>query len=275
MNTISSPKISILHMTQKQSLGYLLLTFLLVGLLAACASPEPAAPTAEPTPTAEAEPEETDEIDEAEAAEAEAEAAATPPVTEEPAEDDEPNGDEAASPSNGTATTTPLVVDAPPADCELESNLDLAGYMDIEERMGCAIDIAHFNPIAINEFGEGPDYDRFMLWFSSENNIYVLFPNGEYEVFPDEWEEGDPTFTCNPLEEEADSPPLPRRGFGKLWCENPEIQEALGFVEHEERLCQHSVEQRFEKGRLVACFEPASVRYFRILDDGTWDVTLQ
>lgn len=206
------------------------------------ATTEPEAEIVEPTPTP---------IDEGEAA------AETPSVP------------------NGTATRTPLVVDESPTDCEIESNLDLAGYMDIEERMGCARDIAKFDPVAINEFGDGPDFNRFMLWFGSEGNIYVLLPDGTYDVYPDEWQESDPTFTCNPLESEADSPPLPRRGFGKVWCEQPELQEILGFVEREERLCQHAVDQPFESGRLVACFEDASVRYFRILYDGTWDVTLQ
>ena len=43
----------------------------------------------------------------------------------------------------------------------------------------------------------------------------------------------------------------------------------------EERLCQHSVLQRFSSGRLLACFEDATIRYFRILDNHTWDVVVQ
>jgi hypothetical protein len=141
--------------------------------------------------------------------------------------------------------------------------------------MGCALEAAQFDPVAINEFGDGPDYNRFMLWSSSEGTIYVLLPGGAWEVYADEWQEGDPTFTCNPLESEPDSPPLPRRGFGKLWCEMPELQTTMGTIDREERLCQHTVDQRFEEGRLIACFEDATIRYFRLLDDGTWDVTLQ
>jgi len=33
--------------------------------------------------------------------------------------------------------------------------------------------------------------------------------------------------------------------------------------------------QRFERGRLLACFEDATIRYFRLLDDGTWDLQMQ
>jgi hypothetical protein len=70
------------------------------------------------------------------------------------------------------------------------------------------------------------------------------------------------------------SPPLPRRGFGKLWCTADGLQDKMGTIDREERLCQHTVVQRFEKGRLLACFEDATIRYFRLLDDGKWDMMM-
>jgi hypothetical protein len=130
-------------------------------------------------------------------------------------------------------------------------------------------------PIAINEFGPGPEFDRFMLWFSHESQIYVLLPDGTWRIYVDTWRESDPTFTCNPLGGRPTSPPLPRRGFGKLWCTVTELQEVMGTVMKEERLCQHAVLQRFARGRFLACFEDATVRYFRLLDDGSWDVLVQ
>jgi hypothetical protein len=174
-------------------------------------------------------------------------------------------------------TAIPLEADASSGDCEIESNLDLVGYPDLEKRMGCATEPATFDPIAINEFGPADQpTNRFMLWFSNEKNIYVLLPDGTYQIYKDTWDEAtDPTYPCNPLGGEEDSPPLPRRGFGKLWCSQPELQSILGTVPREERLCQYSVVQRFETGRLLACFEDATVRYFRILDNGTWDLQVQ
>ena len=32
--------------------------------------------------------------------------------------------------------------------------------------------------------------------------------------------------------------------------------------------------QPFEQGRMVACFEDATIRYFRLLNDGTWDLEI-
>lgn len=176
---------------------------------------------------------------------------------------------------NGTtAIFTPLEVDEG-IQCDIESHIDLAGYPDLEQVLGCPTGQARTDPVAINEFGEGPEFNRFMLWFSDSRQIYVLFPDGTWQAYDDTWEEGEPTFSCNPLEGEPDSPPLPRRGFGKLWCSQPELQEVLGTVPREERLCQHSVTQPFASGRLLACFEDATIRYFRILDDNTWDVVVQ
>ncbi len=177
--------------------------------------------------------------------------------------------------ANGsTAVFVPLEVE-PGIGCEIESHIDLAGYPNLEDLLGCPTEAALLDPIAINEFGEGPEFDRFMLWFSHEDLIYILFPDGRWQSYADTWEESEPTYPCNPLGGEPDSPPLPRRGFGKLWCSDPQLQEIMGTVPKEERLCQHSVLQRFAGGRLLACFEDATIRYFRILDNHTWDVVVQ
>lgn len=184
-----------------------------------------------------------------------------------------PAADAVSAANTPEATVTlPSTVEA--TACAVESNLDLAGYPNLEETMGCALEAASRDPVAINEFGTGPDYDRFMLWFSTTQEIYVLLPDGTWQAYPDTWQEGEPEILCNPLEGPDASPPLPRRGFGKLWCSVPEVQSAMGGIEREERLCQHVVSQEFERGRLVACFEDATIRYFRILSNNQWDVVM-
>lgn len=158
--------------------------------------------------------------------------------------------------------------------CTVDYELDLAGYPDLKAQMGCALSQATTNPVAINEFGKGPDYNRFMLWFSDTRQIYVLLADHSWQAYNDTWQEGQPEFSCNPLTVAPKSPPLPRRGFGKLWCAVDGLQQKLGTIDREERLCQHTVVQRFEKGQLLACFEDATIRYFRLLNDGTWDLMM-
>lgn len=179
--------------------------------------------------------------------------------------------------ASSTITTTVAVtaVDAAAMTaCTQEADIALANYPDLQKLMGCALNPAIFDPVAINEFGTGPDFDRFMLWFSHEGQIYVLRPDKSWQTYPDTWTEDQPTFACNPLGGEPTSPPLPRRGFGKLWCEDAELQTVMGSVAKEERLCQHTVLQPFQKGRLLACYEDATIRYFRVMDDQSWDQVL-
>lgn len=156
-------------------------------------------------------------------------------------------------------------------NCRIDTSLDLIGYPDLNESMGCAIAEASNGDIAINEFGLGPDFDRFMLWLSNTREIYVLLPNETWQTFLDTWTEEEPEILCNPLGvDPPTSPPLPRRGFGKLWCTVNELQELMGEIIKEERLCQHTVTQRFEEGVVIGCFEDATIRYFRILNNGGW-----
>lgn len=172
--------------------------------------------------------------------------------------------------------TTPITAAgvAAATPCTQEADIALANYPDLQVLMGCALGPALFDPVAINEFGPGPDFDRFMLWFSHELQIYVLRPDKSWQAYPDNWTEDQPTFACNPLDGEATSPPLPRRGFGKLWCEEAGLQELMGMVMREERLCQHTVLQPFQNGRLLACYEDATIRYFRVMNGGSWDQVL-
>ena len=191
--------------------------------------------------------------------------------------------DQASTPAAGATLTSPApgltaTVSEPTVveegNCAVESDLDLAGYPGSLAEMGCALEGAVNDAVAINEFGEGPDYNRFMLWFSNELQIYVLFPDQTWQAYLDTWSEGQPELSCNPLSVPPTSPPLPRRGFGKLWCSVDGLIDKMGTIDREERLCQHTVVQRFERGRLLACFEDATIRYFRLLDDGTWDMVM-
>lgn len=156
----------------------------------------------------------------------------------------------------------------------MDYDMDLAGFSDLYLRMGCPISESSYDPVAINEFGDGPDYDRFMLWFSSEHQIFVLFPEQTWQSYRDTWDESQPELSCNPLAAPPTSPPLPRRGFGKLWCSVDSLQQQLGLTDREERLCQHAVVQTFERGRMLACFEDATIRYFSLLNDGTWQLLI-
>lgn len=171
-----------------------------------------------------------------------------------------------------TPTVSVLTVDQEGSLCDLDYDLDLAGYPNLYRTLGCPVAESSSAPVAINEFGKGPGYDRFMLWVSERRQIYVLLADWSWQAYRDSWEEGQPELSCNPLEVSPSSPPLPRRGFGQLWCSVAGLQQALGLIEREERLCQHAVMQPFERGELLACFEDATIRYFTLFSEGTWQL---
>jgi hypothetical protein len=71
-----------------------------------------------------------------------------------------------------------------------------------------------------------------MMWLSPTNQIWVMIlgeeGSGQWKVFEDTFEEGDPE--DDPTMEVPDGKMQPTRGFGKLWRDNPDIREALGWA---------------------------------------------
>ncbi|MBK8050548.1 MAG: hypothetical protein IPK16_27655 [Anaerolineales bacterium] len=123
------------------------------------------------------------------------------------------NGSDVASAlvTTNTAVSVPDVIENDGA-CSVEYDLDLAGYPDLLQKMGCALGEASNDEVGIDEFGKGPDYDRFMLWFSEDKQIYVLFPDQSWQAYNDTWAEDQPEFACNPL----NVPPPPLRCPGAV-----------------------------------------------------------
>jgi hypothetical protein len=84
--------------------------------------------------------------------------------------------------------------------------------------------------IAQQDFEHG-----YMLWISATQQIWVLFnvpennfQAGEWQSYPDTFVEGEPEIDPNL------NPPVgkyqPKRGFGKLWRNTPEVKERLGWA---------------------------------------------
>lgn len=233
----------------------------------------PREPTPESTPTANAIIAHTPTP--GESASTESEIASSGNVTTSEPLDTQPITTTDSAAATEVADLSSATVETHQSTCTQDIALDLAGhpqYSNLSQQMGCPEEGVSFEPVAINEFGSGPDYDRFMLWYSTDRQIYVLSPDGRWQVFVDSWTEEDEEIQCNPLGLAGTSPPIPRRGFGKLWCNNEAIRSAMGTIDREERLCQHSVTQKFQNGQMLGCFEDATIRYFQILADGTWDM---
>jgi hypothetical protein len=158
-------------------------------------------------------------------------ATATPTQTETPTKD-------TPTPSD-TPTPTITLTPEPTPDCAVKPAGEFAAlWEDYNVELGCPL---YPTPKAIQD-AEQPFENGHMFWREDLRHIYVVYEQGPLEgtwqAFVDEWEEGDPDYSCA-----APPPPpereQPKRGFGLVWCKlggtDAEIgwalEEELGFFE--------------------------------------------
>lgn len=103
-----------------------------------------------------------------------------------------------------------------------------------------------------------------MFWRDDTDVIYVLFKDGTWQQFADTWHAGDPETDPSLV------PPAglyqPRRGFGKLWRENPLVRSQLGWATTEERGFTGSL-QPFQNGLMIYSNQ---LGIYALCNDGRW-----
>ncbi|RME76309.1 MAG: hypothetical protein D6784_06165, partial [Chloroflexi bacterium] len=108
------------------------------------------------------------------------------------------------------------------------------------EALGCPVGAAQVT-MATQDFERGR-----MFWRSDTATIYVFAGDQPLGRFADTWDDSQPAYTCpeaGPLE----TPPTPQRGFGKVWCTEPEVRQRLGWAVSGETAFE-AVVQEFETG---------------------------
>lgn len=103
-----------------------------------------------------------------------------------------------------------------------------------------------------------------MLWRGDTDLIYVLTHDGRWMSYPNEWREGAPEFSC------GDPDPLttPVRGFGRVWCDHPDIRQALGPVTAAEIGDNAAVVQDFVNG--IILIAPFGDPFVLVGESGVW-----
>lgn len=94
-------------------------------------------------------------------------------------------------------------------------------FFAADEPEVCPLNEAVTQPAAWQPFERGS-----MLWRSDTGEIYVLLDEGSVSIYEDTWQEGE-TFDV------GDAPAgfvAPLRGFGKVWAENTDLQDLLGWA---------------------------------------------
>ncbi len=155
-----------------------------------------------------------------------------PPTEVPPTVKPSPTEPQPTVPPTPTWTPTP----GPTPDCSFEPEGEFAElWQEYKSQLGCPL---YPTPVTIQD-AEQPFENGHMFWRADLRHIYVVYEQGPLvgtrKVFLDEWEEGDPDYSC------AATPPdelvQPKRGFGQVWCKlgGPEadigwaLEEELGF----------------------------------------------
>jgi len=126
--------------------------------------------------------------------------------------------------------------------------------------LGCPVGDAQASLAAQQSFERG-----HMIWREADKTIFVLYSDGVWRSYADNWQEGMPELSCE------GTPPsglyLPKRGFGLVWCTERGVREGLGWALDQEYGV--TIEwQAFERGEMLTTAEEGSV--YVLFADGSF-----
>jgi hypothetical protein len=132
-------------------------------------------------------------------------------------------------------------------------------YPTVRDRLGCPVELELNTESAEETFIGG-----YMFWRGDLRLVYALYNDGTWQSFVDTWLDGDLEWDTTIV------PPAgyyqPKRGFGKVWREQPGVRDKLSWATTEERGLGASW-QAYQGGLMLW----SDVQGFFVLyNDGTW-----
>jgi hypothetical protein len=187
------------------------------------------------------------------------------------------------------STPTPTMVLSPPTPTPTPGTFAATGFEPAERFEDIWLEVgAGDSPLG---YPTGPaitdrDFARqlfekgLMFWWDSPddpNLIWVidspaadLSRGATSNRYPDTWDDDDDDYSCEAARENGDKGPV--RGFGKLWCERPELQTRLGNPGDNERGSGGTppfAEVQFFQGG-VMLYNPSNSELYVLFDQGNW-----
>jgi len=160
------------------------------------------------------------------------------------------------------ASATPRAATPPACAIAVAPQFAARWTPGVRARIGCPTEGMHNVNIATQPFERGT-----MFWREDEQRIYVLYADRTWAVFDDTW--------TNALSEDScpgvTVPPglaKPRRGFGKVWCDQSSVRARLGGASGAEQGGFVVPVQRFERGLM---FGRAQGDAYVLSADNTWE----
>ena len=169
-------------------------------------------------------------------------------------------------PSTATPIPSPSPLPTASPTCPAVTGPFAAAWASTQEKLGCATTNATTGLVAEEAFEGGKMFWREPIDFAQ---AVVVFNNGTWRIFTHEpFVEGSPEFPCADANTPAQCPPTPKRGFGTMWCDIPDIRNALGNALECERGYQGMM-QEFENGFTIRTDNGAIYLFY--YDTGQWE----
>ncbi len=165
-------------------------------------------------------------------------------------------------PISSRVVATPRVT-ATPTTCAIPLLVLSQWTAEMVMRLGCPTEPERAVNYATQKFASGR-----MFWREEDKRILVLFDDKTWLQFNDTWTSALPEDTC-PTVSVASGLLKPKRGFGKLWCEQPAVRAKLGAAIENEVGVYVAPTQRFERGWVFIGAE--STRAYALYSDGKWE----
>lgn len=164
-------------------------------------------------------------------------------------------------------TSTPTAIPSPtftPA-CPTVVGPFASSWGLVQETIGCALDQAVTGFIVEESFLGGKMFWREPIDYAQ---ILALFNDGTWQIVKHSpFIEGSPDFSCPDANTPSQCPPTPKRGFGMVWCDTPEIRNRLGNALDCEWGYQGTMQQ-FERGFMLQTDTGAVYVFY---DNGRWE----
>ncbi len=166
-------------------------------------------------------------------------------------------------PPTPTRTTTPSARVSPAPLCAfpLASLASQRWTPQVAARIGCPTEAERRVNFATQVFERGT-----MFWREDEKKIIVLRNDKTWSSFDDTWTNALPEDSCPSVSVPGIKP---KRGFGKVWCEQANVRAKIGAATGNEIGLYSALVQKFERGQVFAGNQPTEI--FVLSNDNKWE----
>ena len=172
-----------------------------------------------------------------------------------------PTATTAASPTT-RAIATPRASNTPPV-CAISVLPLLRWTTETATRLGCPTE----NDRTVN-FASQKTESGTLFWREDDKRIVIMFNDKTWLQFNDTWTNTLPEDVCSTV---TVAPGLlkPKRGFGKVWCDQPAVRAKLGAAIENEIGVYATLTQKFERGQVFVGTD--KTRVYVLYSDGKWE----